>query len=491
MNTDPFQRKAIKQFNRPFYDGLSGYTKRATLEAALESLKGYGKVQPLFSNLKNSHTYPAYQEAVRQARLTFQPSQPLVRLSLSNAVDEMPKNTSAGFSFPSKKKGEVIEEIFDTASYIQHFVQKDRFVYTPPCKLALRGHLSSIDEQKTRPVWIYPAEIIALEAKWSIPFTAHFASLKTTFTGDNTMPNVIDHISRYADDHYTKVIMDYSKYDQCLPDFLIDDVFDIIASSFDDNYVEHDGQVIYQGYTGSRQSSNLWRYLKTYFTRTKLMLPDGTVIRKKHGVPSGSGFTAIVDTIANYILCHYFLNVTRSPRPIHEHYLGDDAELILHTHSVVTQATVNEWGLLATQFFGMTLNPTKTKVVTQSKDHKVIGYNARNRHLVRYDEHGDPDREWFKLLLYSENDVESLETSATRLYAYYILGGAFSQPFCEYYRYFCGIYPQCFNIDLPSKRKYIRILYQAVGHKGLTTFQFPKLSSIQCLKDPWIMTSRK
>lgn len=35
--------------------------------------------------------------------------------------------------------------------------------YKPPCKLAFRGHMSEVSDPKVRPVWVAPAEIIAIE----------------------------------------------------------------------------------------------------------------------------------------------------------------------------------------------------------------------------------------------------------------------------------------------------------------------------------------
>lgn len=49
-------------------------------------------------------------------------------------------------------------------------------MYQPPCKMAFRGHLSSIEEgkKKVRSVWIYPFEIIMLESVFADPIIDRF-----------------------------------------------------------------------------------------------------------------------------------------------------------------------------------------------------------------------------------------------------------------------------------------------------------------------------
>jgi hypothetical protein len=490
MNTDPFHRKAIKQFDRPLYESLRGYSKRASLDVAVESLLGYSCEHKTFASISSDpRALSAYKHAVRLTRAKFIPHQPLVRLSLANATDRIPKNTSAGFSFPGKKKGEVIQDIFDVASYMQHFIQKDRFVYVPPCKLALRGHLHDLEKPKTRAVWVYPAEVICLEAKWSIPYGAWITTQNDLmFNGRDALHRVVEHVNKFAGPHYRKLILDWSKFDQSVPQFIIEDVFRILQDSFDDRYVDHDDYTIFQGEVGARQSRNLWRFLETYFTRTKLMLPDGTVIRKMHGVPSGSGFTAIVDTIANHLMCHFLLHILDMPVPIYEHYLGDDAELIFHSFAAVEHRDLAKVSDAADVFLGMTLHPEKVTITDKVEDHKVIGYNVARQCLTRRDESGDPDREWFKLLLYAESDVQDLATAGSRLYAYYLLGGSGSVKFSRYYKYFIGVYPILIDYELPftsGAQRSVRAITQVMGSE---LFHFKKLNTIDPFREPWLLT---
>lgn len=50
---------------------------------------------------------------------------------------------------------------------------------------------------------------------------------------------------------------------------------------------------------GKDENSLIMNYLEENFIRSHLVLPNGDVLRKKSSVPSGSGFTALVDSVVN------------------------------------------------------------------------------------------------------------------------------------------------------------------------------------------------
>jgi len=52
--------------------------------------------------------------------------------------------------------------------YMKHRIKSGLKVFSPPCKLAFRGHLSKIDEPKVRAVWVYPFEVCLLEFPFSL-----------------------------------------------------------------------------------------------------------------------------------------------------------------------------------------------------------------------------------------------------------------------------------------------------------------------------------
>merc|ERR1711994_897415 len=77
--------------------------------------------------------------------------------------------TSAGFTYPGRKKYEVLEHAYMVAKCMEHRVKNGMTVYQIPSVLGFRGHLSSKDEPKTRPIWVFPIEMILMEKTFAEP----------------------------------------------------------------------------------------------------------------------------------------------------------------------------------------------------------------------------------------------------------------------------------------------------------------------------------
>jgi len=82
--------------------------------------------------------------------------------------------------------------------------------------------------------------------------------------------------------------LDYSKFDSSVPSFLIDAAFSILKTWFGDM---------------TQEELDCFNLVKTYFITTPIVMMDQNVYYgKRHGVPSGSYFTSLVDSIVNTIL---------------------------------------------------------------------------------------------------------------------------------------------------------------------------------------------
>lgn len=87
-------------------------------------------------------------------------------------------------------------------------------------------------------------------------------------------------------------------------------------------------------------------------------MPDHNIyFGKKHGVPSGSFFTQIVDSIVNAIIAgtisaHFNLNL----KPYDTFILGDD--LLIYVNRDLSLATIASF---ASNAFGVTFNPSKSE----------------------------------------------------------------------------------------------------------------------------------
>jgi hypothetical protein len=92
-----------------------------------------------------------------------------------------------------------------------------------------------------------------------------------------------------------KFCFDYSKFDTTISASMIKEAFRIMATWFKEEDLKEFG----------------WDTIKWYFIKTPIVMPDGHLYTgKNHGVPSGSYFTQLVDSIVNvaltYALAHRF-----------------------------------------------------------------------------------------------------------------------------------------------------------------------------------------
>jgi hypothetical protein len=65
-----------------------------------------------------------------------------------------------------------------------------------------------------------------------------------------------------------------------------------------------------------------------YFINTPFYLPSDQRIKEAGGVPSGTGFTNLIDTVCNAIGTRYMLIHTIGEIPKYDMYMGDDSLII-------------------------------------------------------------------------------------------------------------------------------------------------------------------
>uniref|UniRef100_A0AB39BZR5 RNA-dependent RNA polymerase n=1 Tax=Apis mellifera associated partiti-like virus 2 TaxID=3119604 RepID=A0AB39BZR5_9VIRU len=162
---------------------------------------------------------------------------------------------------------------------------------------------------KARVVWVYPIEICAAENMF-------FAAIRDHLP-DDWVPTPAKYHYRFCGRRSASA--DYSNFDSTVPSRIIRDAFRIIRSWFD--FSRYNGGAIPYSATSLER---LWAFLVEYFIYTPHLLPDSTdTIRVKyHGVPSGSMFTNVVDTICSRIITTYLHRVNHCKASVTTY--GDD-----------------------------------------------------------------------------------------------------------------------------------------------------------------------
>nr|UYL95495.1 MAG: putative RNA-dependent RNA polymerase [Kashgar Parti tick virus 1] len=479
MNTDPFVRKSMKLWDPEVYAEQYGQTKKAVLAEGLESFSSFSRWQrnkPVDTEFRE-----AYSSAIKDAVRVFTPHEPLYRTSVPDVCDQMNVDTAAGFSFPSKRKSECIEEIFDTASYMAHFLAADKHIFIPPCKLALRGHLSSVEERKTRCVWVYPAEISVLEGKWALPYYKFLEEeVPTVHFGEGAMQKLAKMLvgGLATGDECTEVTLDWSQFDANVPNWMIDDAFDIVFNSFDETATMHQGDLVHGGEKMKNKNEAVKNFVRTYFKKTKIMLPDGSVYAKHHGIPSGSFFTQIIGSIVNYIAVRTmnYLNGWNARRT---RVLGDDSSFLIPMGKGKVEAeSVSEQ---AWYLFGFVLKKKKLRIAEKQIDRKFLGYQIS---AYRYER---PTSEWMSMVLYPERDVEFLEQSASRVFAFYLLGGCNDAYYTSFFHDYIRRYPIIFGRTLPLTSG-LKRMFRFVFRYRVENLVFPSLEHLDALSVPFSLS---
>lgn len=154
------------------------------------------------------------------------------------------------------------------------------------------GSCTGESQHKTRLVSMVDINQVLSESRYSVPFQGWFGG-KFCYAGGKQPREIAGIINTMRSRHSNWVSLDYSKFDASLSDWLIADAFELIKSAF------------------VRVDEKLWTAIVNSFIHKAFVMPSGLVYSDK-GVPSGSMFTQIIDSICNMIMIQTYLNATHN-----------------------------------------------------------------------------------------------------------------------------------------------------------------------------------
>lgn len=244
----------------------------------------------------------AYNDALAATKKAFIPSgyqvQPLTGLQMS--TDYLRLLEPRGFSFyhtQNKPWEQIASQIAEESSKLMDsIIMDDLHFITPPALIS--EHNSAL--LCPSPLYLdFPAEVMYLEAYWGVPLLEHLARVMP-LTGSRSL-----YLSQYMSDlsqleYVTPTSVLSFKISDLAPGapyFLLDQAFEIIDEIFNP-YRE-------QRFNSANSRAVLFDWLRWYFINTPIMIPDGGVIQKTHGIVSGSFFTYPVHTIIDYLLAQF------------------------------------------------------------------------------------------------------------------------------------------------------------------------------------------
>lgn len=272
-------------------------------------------------------------QALRPMDLTFE------------SIDELTssKKASAGLTAYGLTKAESVVRAYERA------VQTLLNIKGPePCLAFARTQFGN----KTRLVWGYPYSMTAIEGLFARPLIKELRKGTTPMSLFMTKLVIGSNLRRSSYRHNYCYSIDMSSFDASISARLINIAFDIISTWFDlDHAISNETSDIFD-------SRKVFALIRKYFTTSPIVMPDGNIYKgRRHGVPSGSYFTQIVDSIVNVIICgaisHKFnLSVDKTDIMV----LGDD--MVFWSN---TQVNLNTMAKFANEQFKVTFNASKSQ----------------------------------------------------------------------------------------------------------------------------------
>lgn len=273
-------------------NGLPFARSEGTVASMMEQLHNFEK--PDVPTMRWRHTFKRAMEIVerRYRSLSFMPLDYKSDADVLEAVTDW--NTSAGWlrilNGPGKKN-KYIPNILTTYSKWETKALADGS-FNQPIILHVRtqgqdafdkdGNPTGTCKLKERAVNIVSLPVILAESKWGAPLTYNLKGYSYSAIGfrDEQINNWVN--ARRSEFPWF-VSLDYSKYDSTIPAWLIRAAFDILAD------------------ISNHEQEALLRVVEEDFIYKNMITPYG-ILYAKHGNPSGSRLTAIVNGICNELI---------------------------------------------------------------------------------------------------------------------------------------------------------------------------------------------
>jgi hypothetical protein len=416
--TDPFVENAFRSiFSEGDWNYFQNWSKsHYTKEAHIASILKYQK------EILSEPTDSAWLDVKEQALSLFR-SFPKVTSRSVSQIDEVSfhEGTSAGFGYNNNpppfpgRKGTRDQPNYVRAvgiarstayACVAHYNSRtfDDFITnatenSTPDIAFTRTQLAELPNTKVRNVFGEAFHYILLEGLSAEPLLKWFMNNDTFYyIGHDPLIGVPNLLSLADDSEATYLSIDWSAFDASAQPYEIELAFDLLHTmlTFQD-----------------KESELVFKYVRALFIKRKLLSPDGRIFMRTGGVPSGSYFTHMIDSIINWNRIRYLLTANNIMFKLIKTH-GDDG-------FVQITSTLNEFHYISEQAarLGWYLQPEKCMLTTDLSKIEFLG---------RYSEHGANQRNRLKCLrlcLYPEYPVTDPQTSLARLKSIYIDSGGY------------------------------------------------------------------
>lgn len=165
---------------------------------------------------------------------------------------------------------------------------------------------------------MYPISVKVDEAQFAQPLLSKFKKEKDCpfWVGKNMLKELPMYMNSlfqsYHDTDFSDPVdatvygLDFSKFDSSLPAWLIELGFDVLEAciDFESPISKKHAEVKPSRYEIIKRRKS-WEFIRRYFVKTPILFQDGCLYLKSRGVPSGSYFTSMIDSVCNEIMTKY------------------------------------------------------------------------------------------------------------------------------------------------------------------------------------------
>nr|UNI73917.1 MAG: RNA-dependent RNA polymerase [brine shrimp partiti-like virus 4]UNI73918.1 MAG: RNA-dependent RNA polymerase [brine shrimp partiti-like virus 4]UNI73919.1 MAG: RNA-dependent RNA polymerase [brine shrimp partiti-like virus 4] len=392
--TDPFVEDTLKDMYGPeFTQTFQGYSRSFyTLEGHYANIASFDR--PITSRPVDPLYYAAI-ESTRNSFLLDEKVKPLSWYDLKS-VPFIP-SSSAGYGYTGKKGDPGNLDTAVSRAVASLYTWRDdssSFKYTPDLAFT-RTQLASLESPKIRHVWGRAFHNILIEGITAAPLMkAYQIRAYPMPIGRHLykyLPEIIRNTLIGDDEPQLGIGLDVRQFDASAQPWIINDAFAILRENINFDY--------------EPETQLTWEYSKYFFITTPVVMPDGHMWLKRLGVPSGSYFTQLIDSIINHILVNY-IQLKTYGQTFPTWVLGDDSLFGLPSSCLPVRFDTL---VHHARTLGFELHPDKSIVTSDPKELEFLGHVARGSRIHR------DEIKMMRLALYTEYPVSTPELSLARV----------------------------------------------------------------------------